>query len=197
MTTTCFACDPTLAADFLHAYQNGMRPQLFTGFLTLCGFLMTAKTFIVTNMKKEVYEKKLYLLNFDSQRRLERSLKVYEPLERLSKWLLVNVLASLVTPALQFTVGFIPHWVAACVCLAAAIVTVALLGLSLYHIRFNLKQMFHWLGLEAEEKIKEALEEQAKKKAEYEAALDAQPPRPGPPGPDPEANPTAKKPKGK
>lgn len=175
----------TTATDhFLFAYQSGMRSSLFTGFLTLCGFLMSAKTFIVVQMKKEVYDKPGYQKVHKIQSRLpERRRRwwgrsgrpeggeagIYSPLQALSHWLLVNVVMSLFTSVSQFTVGFIPHWAAALFCVMIALTTVGVLARSLLHIRTNLNAMFNWLKEEAKDKAREEAKEKEMADADAES----------------------------
>jgi hypothetical protein len=135
---------------FCDLYASGMRNSLFTGFLTLCGFLMSAKTFIVVNMKKEVYDRPRYRENFREQQALKPSMRLFGPLESLARLLTINVAFSLVTAASQFTIGLIPSIWAAGWCLGVAAVTMVFLGFSLFQIRKNLKMMFYWQDLESQ-----------------------------------------------
>ncbi|HEY1189627.1 MAG TPA: hypothetical protein VGE74_18415 [Gemmata sp.] len=144
-TNVAATCDPDW---FYTLYATGMRNSLFTGFLTLCGFLMSAKTFIVVNMKKEVYDRKLYQENFRVQQKLKPGVTLYGPLQSLATLLTANVALSLLTAASQFTIGLIPSVWAAAWCVGVAAVTLIFLGVSLALIRRNLKMMFHWLEVE-------------------------------------------------
>ena len=67
MAVVLLATRPTSLADFIWLspgttrriydfYASNLRGSFFTGFLALGGFLMSAKTFIIVNMKKEVYD---------------------------------------------------------------------------------------------------------------------------------------------
>jgi hypothetical protein len=161
MALALFADGGQSTMDSIHAaYIGGMRSSMFTGFLTLAGFLMSAKTFIVVNMKKEVYDNKEYLKNFAIQKRLNNSLKVSDPLSNLSKWLMINVVMSLITSISQFTIGYINHPAAALICLGFAVATVVVLLISLYEIRSNLRKMYQWQEITTEETIKSFTDEE-------------------------------------
>src|SRR5262245_31540304 len=53
-------------ADF---YARNLRGSLFTGFLTLSGFLLSAKTFIVVKMKESLYEQDFYTRRLEMHRK--------------------------------------------------------------------------------------------------------------------------------
>jgi hypothetical protein len=46
-------------------YGENIRGSLFTGFLTLGGFLLSLKTFIIVKMKENVYDDERYIDGFD------------------------------------------------------------------------------------------------------------------------------------
>lgn len=152
MSSLLFAACPA-DGGFYELYATGMRSSLFTGFLTLSGFLLAAKTFVVVNMKKEVYDNEKYQENFKTQRRLDQTMRLYGPLESLARSLVLNVALCLGTAASQFTVGLIPSPFAAAVCLALAAAAIVFLAVSLVRIRRNLKMMFYWLDVEARDKL--------------------------------------------
>lgn len=139
---------------FADMYRANMRSSMFTAFLTLSGFLLSAKTFIVVNMKKEVYDNPAYRDNFNTQKKLKPDMSLYGPLQTLSRRLTINVASSLIASILQFSVGFIHHWAAAAICVASAIVVIIMLFVSLYQIHNNLNNMFVWLNLSANTEAK-------------------------------------------
>src|SRR4051794_31887384 len=98
---------PASAEDaFQQFYATNLRGSLFSGFLTLTGFLFTVKTFLVINMKKELYDTQAYRDRHEAYLSTNPDLKLYAPLRRLSRWLLAAVVSSLVTAVSQLTVGF-------------------------------------------------------------------------------------------
>jgi hypothetical protein len=149
---------PILGTDcFWKFYAENMRGSLFSGFLTLTGFLFAVKTFIVINMKKEMYDTEAYRARVWQRRNFQSELTVYGPLRRLGRLLLFAVLLSVSTSVSQLTLGLIQAWWAAAICLTLAGATITLLVWILFLIRTNLNE---WFGL---------IEEEAKRKREREA----------------------------
>ncbi len=128
------------SADFYQFYAMNLRGSLFSGFLTLTGFLFAVKTFLIINMKKELYDTPTYQERYVAHLETNPNLKIYGPLRRLSRWLLCAVIASLITAVSQLSIGLIPHWATAAFCMAMALGTVGLLGYILYTLRNNLVQ---------------------------------------------------------
>lgn len=151
---------------FTTFYEDKMRASLFTGFFTLSGFLLSAKTFIILNLKKEMFSTKTYLKRVKEQRALAEggTIKVYRPLRNIGHVLLVNVALCLLASILQFTLGLVGSKASVAVCLAVASAAGAMLVFSLVVISRRLHDMY------------EHFEEDAL------AEMDAPPPGP-PPGP--------------
>lgn len=124
---------------FAEFYADNLRVPMFTGFLSLGGFLFAAKTFIVVHMKKEVYDTEGYAKRLSEMRRLNSKLSHYQPLANLSALLFWSVSSSLLTATLQLTLGMIPKNWAAATCMSAAAVTIILLACCLVAIRRNIK----------------------------------------------------------
>ena len=139
-------------ADFYQFYATNLRGSLFSGFLTLTGFLFAVKTFLVINMKKELYDTPTYQERYAAHLETNKNIKIYGPLRNLSRWLLGAVVASLVTAVSQLSIGLIPHWTAAVFCMAAALSTVGLLGFILYTLRNNLASWFDVIEKDAAKK---------------------------------------------
>jgi hypothetical protein len=132
-------------SKFSSFYAISLRGSLFAGFLTLGGFLMSLKTFIIVNMKKEVYDSAAYTKRFDALKLTKPSLCRYEPLQALSNVLFVTILACLSTSVMQLTVGLVENFYASLLCLMFAASSIALLAWTLYLIRANLQDMFKHL----------------------------------------------------
>lgn len=149
-------------ADFDHFakfYGDKLRGSLFAGFLTLGGFLLSLKTFIVVNMKKEVFENPVYKKEWDDQKKLDTKNELgkrYTPLRYLSGVLYAAILACLLTAVLQLTVGLANNFVAALLCLWAVSVSLLLLAWALWLIRANLLRMFDYLDLQDDEEQEKA-----------------------------------------
>lgn len=126
-------------------YSQNIRSSLFTGFLTLGGFLFSLKTFIVVKMKENVYDDKDYIKNLNEQRKITPGLSHYGPLKRLSNLLFLSVLSSIITSVSQFTIGLIDSPVSALICIWLSSFTIVLLIISLILIKINLDQWFSYL----------------------------------------------------
>lgn len=156
-----------VAPCFVGYYEDKMRASLFTGFFTLSGFLLSAKTFIVLNLKKEMFATKTYLKNLKTQARLEEDgqLPVYGPLRNIGRALLVNVALCLAASILQFSVGLVGSITAVAVCLAVAAAAAGMLVFSLVVIAKNLHDMYDHFELEARDEIKKIEEVERAEKA--------------------------------
>lgn len=129
-------------------YGESLRASLFTGFLTLGGFLLSLKTFIVVNMKKEVFDTDEYKIKWEEQKKLDASNKMglrFEPLRYLSATLFLAITSCVVTAVLQLTLGLAETFLAAVICLLAALLSIMFLLRSLWLIRANLNRMFDFL----------------------------------------------------
>lgn len=121
------------------AYSKNMRSYLFSGFFTLSGFLLSAHTFIVIHMKKEIYDTDKYRQRVIERRGVTRGHTHYGALTRLSLLLIGSVAMALVTSILQFTVGLYPANWAVLICTGMAAITAAALLGSLVAIWGNIK----------------------------------------------------------
>ena len=129
-------------------YGHSLRGSLFAGFLTLGGFLLSLKTFIVVNMKKEVFENDRYKQEWEQQKLLDttgRLGQMFEPLRYLSNILFVAITCCVATAVLQLTIGLAETTWAAAICCWSALVSIFFLMRSLLLIRQNLNRMFDFL----------------------------------------------------
>ncbi|WP_414616150.1 hypothetical protein [Stenotrophomonas geniculata] len=159
---------PEIAA-FGAFYGERLRGSLFAGFLTLGGFLLSLKTFIVVNMKKEVFDTEEYLREWRSQKLLDVRNKMggrFDPLRLLSQTIFLAIASCVFTAVLQLTLGLAETWWAAAICLWACIVSMIFLGRSLWLIRVNLNSMFDFLDNRDGEREKQEKEEEARAQAE-------------------------------
>lgn len=145
-------------AEQLHEfYAKNLRGSLFSGFLTLSGFLFSINTFIVVNMKKELYDHEDYLKRVVLMRTAMSAMTVYGPLRRLSRLLLLAVCSSVAASVVQFTVGLVRTWYTATFCLLVPIVAIVYLAKVLVAIRRNLRDLFEFQEELADKKIKAIL----------------------------------------
>ncbi|MNB54593.1 hypothetical protein D3C87_826680 [compost metagenome] len=129
-------------------YSDSLRGSLFAGFLTLGGFLMSLKTFIIVNMKKEVYDSKPYQEMWREQKKLDtgnRIVTIYSPLRDLSSVLYITILLCVLTAVSQLTVGLFGNLWTSIFCVWVAANAIVFLIWCLTLIRENLKTMFDHL----------------------------------------------------
>lgn len=126
-------------------YEKNIRGHLFAGFLALGGFLLSLKTFIVVNMKENVYDNDKYQDNWKKQAKLNPEIKLYSPLKELSDLLFYAILAAIISAIFQMTIGLYSHWLASLICLGSAVYAIALLISSLVLIKQNLDTWFSYL----------------------------------------------------
>lgn len=124
-------------------FAKNMRGSLFAGFLTLGSFLLTLKTGIVIKIKEGLYDSTAYKKRLIEQRQINKQLSAYGPLRRLSRLLSWSVFSALISAAFQLTIGLIPHWIAATLCLAIAVFAMSILLSSFFLIQINLSDWFN------------------------------------------------------
>jgi len=150
---SCAAPTETAVAisDFVRFYAENLRGNLFSGFLTLAAFLLSAKTFIVIHLQKEIYSKKHYHDQIRGLRQVKPSLKYYAPLRRLSVLLFWTILTSIAAAIAQVTLGLISKAWAVWICLGLGILAIVLLLISFWVMSWSLTDWFEHLEKEAEE----------------------------------------------
>ena len=134
--TLTFTCDSI--QPFQSFYADKLRASLFAGFLTVGSFLMSLKTFIIVNMKKEVFDTQGYKKKFAAT----NSGKLYDPLRQLSDMLFATIVTCIIASISQLTIGLIPTVLTSIIPISIAIIAIILLSWSLYLIRTNLESMF-------------------------------------------------------
>jgi len=138
------SCVPA-QVDLVATYQNKLQVPLFTGFLTIGGFLLSIKTFILVQLRTHLYDLPSYEKRLEEQRLLNANLSKYGPLKRLGDFLVYSVAAAIVTAVLQLTLGFFPYRVASAICMASAIATVVIVLIAWWQIKQNLRDWFDLL----------------------------------------------------
>lgn len=119
-------------------YALNIRGNLFAGLISVGGFLMAGKTFILVTMKQNVFDDKSYRENFQKMVKLDPSLKVYGPLSELKNILYYSVLMTIISSVVQMTIGLIPHWSMAIISIFFATFSIILVIDSLNLIKRNL-----------------------------------------------------------
>lgn len=134
------------ATEVFRFYQQSLRASLFTGFLTLSGFLFSAKTFIVMKMHESVYSTPAYQKRARAEATMAgKPLQIYAPLRSLADLLLLSVSVSLLTSVSQLTIGLALNYWAVLWCLAIAAVAVVFIAWSVLHLGINLRAWFNAL----------------------------------------------------
>ncbi|WPN47502.1 hypothetical protein [Pseudomonas sp. P8_241] len=140
--------EPGTTNKIFDFYAKNLRGSLFTGFLALGGFLMSAKTFIIVNMKKEVYDSAKYKQDWLDGRELnghENYPPLFRPLRRLSNILFYTISFSFLASVAQLTIGLFESVTSVVICAFLVILAICFLMLSLYLIKKNLATMFDYL----------------------------------------------------
>lgn len=134
--------------DFWAFFNTNIRASLFAGFLSLGGFLLSLKTFIIVNMKKDVFDTEKYKKTWEDQSKLDRNGKIgkrYDPLRELSNVLFAAIVTAIGTAVLQITFGLRESFWTTFICLWAATFSTMLLLTCLWLIKSNLNTMFSHL----------------------------------------------------
>jgi hypothetical protein len=145
--------------SFYAFYAANLRGSLFSGFLTLGSFLVAVNTFIVVNMKKELYDTAAYREQVKSRRQLSAAngkrcrVTFFGPLRRLSGCLFWAIVFALLTAVSQLTIGLIPSRWTAVACIGLAALTILILLALLLIVRRNLSCWFGFMEAEAEKQV--------------------------------------------
>lgn len=126
-------------------YSDKLRASLFSGFLTLGGFLLSVKTFVVVQMKTGLYDTDGYRERVVKARQLKPDTPYYKPLANFSRALFWAVLLALATAAAQLTLGLYEARLAVYICLGLALLTLIVLVIVLAMVQSNLKSWFRYL----------------------------------------------------
>lgn len=102
-----FYFEPDLSSS---TYESYIRQSLFTGFLTLGGFLLSMKTFVLANVKKDVYDSEAFTKFMRELAADGINLNPYEALYQLQTGLTFSICFSLFASASQFTLGVLRSW---------------------------------------------------------------------------------------
>ncbi|TMO79997.1 hypothetical protein CWC16_09360 [Pseudoalteromonas sp. S3776] len=156
--TIFLGLDPNKVVKF---YQINIRGSLFAGFLTLGGFLLSLKTFIIVKLKENVYDHKQYEKRFKEQSKLNSKLVFYAPLKNLSDFLFWTVISCIGAAITQLTLGLFNCFYAALIAILAAVFAICVLMYSLYLIKLCLNDWFEFLDKARTVKLEE---EKIKKK---------------------------------
>ncbi len=91
-------------SDVAEKYRS-LRPGLFSGFLTMTGFAMTMKAYVMVNVAKAIHDSKQARAVNETMAQYGIEADVYEPLEQLRDFLVVPVGLCLLAAIAQVTFG--------------------------------------------------------------------------------------------
>lgn len=127
----------------LHTYfAEHLRGNLFSGFLTLGGFLLSLQMFIVVKIKEDLYDSDAFCNHVKAMREIKPNLEHYAPLRRFSHLLTVAVSACLITAVAQLSVGLIERNWASWICIGLAVASSIWFIVVLVAVFLNLKIWF-------------------------------------------------------
>lgn len=127
----------------LHTYfAEHLRGNLFSGFLTLGGFLLSLQMFIVVKIKEDLYDSDAFCKHVKAMREIKPDLEHYGPLRRFSHFLTVAVSACLVTAVAQLSVGLVEKNWASWICIGLAVASSIWFIVVLVAVFLNLKTWF-------------------------------------------------------
>tara|TARA_R110001599_G_scaffold353510_1_gene593401 strand:- start:19827 stop:20372 length:546 start_codon:yes stop_codon:yes gene_type:complete len=130
----------------VNTYNNGIRNSMFGGLLSVGGFLLSLKTFIVIKLKESVYDSTSYQDIVAKNRKLNPAINHYQPLQNLSDFLFWAVLSAIVASVIQLTVGLSSNYYMILFAIFSSIFAVTILIITLLLIKFSLNQYFSFIN---------------------------------------------------
>jgi hypothetical protein len=145
--TFLFSLNHDLSSNLYDYYKSNFRNSLFTGFLTLGGFLFTFKSFAILRLAT-VFESPEYQdRHIARKQNPEYSFGFLDPLTNLNDSVFLAIALSLVTSASQLTIGLLPNWFASLVCLWLALFSTVVLARTIKLLKLNIDL---WLEVESD-----------------------------------------------
>ncbi len=131
--------------DLNSIYTDKIRPYIFTGFLTIGGFLLSLQIFILISLKEKLYESDAYKKIYYQTKAINPDIRFYGSLINLGRLLIACVGLSLVTSFVQISFGVIGGRLSSVFCMSLAYATLALIFFALIQIRGSLNIWFKYL----------------------------------------------------
>ena len=108
--------------SFASFYADALRSNLFAGFLTLCAFLYSVKTFLLVTLHKDVYSTVEYGNRVKKLSTTKKPIARYGQLRRLNRSIFWAVWLTFIAAILQLTIGMIDANWAAVLCVAISVI---------------------------------------------------------------------------
>jgi hypothetical protein len=126
-------------------YESKFQIPLFTGFLTMGGFLLSLKTFIIIKMNEVVYQSDAYVRKSKKLHALDPNFNPLSGLKNLNSFLLFCVKWSLSASFLQPSLGLLHNRYTTAICIGAAVGAACLVLSACFLIRANMTDLFtYW-----------------------------------------------------
>ncbi len=140
LSESFYGCYPPVGVDvFLVIYDNKLRSDFFSGFLSVGAFLLSLKTFIVMTMKTGVYDTEKYKKTWERNRLLDDSVgPVYQGLKELNDCMFNSIFFSLVAAAAQVTIGIVSGALFVFMSLLPCVISIFYLAYCLFLVKRNL-----------------------------------------------------------
>lgn len=160
-TQSAATTQPSQQRDLFGFYATNLRASLFSGCLTLGSFLLAVNTFIIVNLKKEVFEHDLYKKRVREHRKSRPDYAHYGPLRNLSRALFCTIVFAFTSSVLQITMGMLwQNAISAMICIVASILVGVGVFIALSLVGIIMKDWFDFLEKAVCAEHKRAAEEE-------------------------------------
>jgi len=143
-------------------YVENLRSSLFSGFITLAGFLFTVKSFLITRLQQDVYGDPDYQdWIVDVGQKYSSTLTVYGSLKRLGRFLFATLCVSFVAAVCQLTIGLLGQRWATWLALTLAATAAVMFAATLFIVRSSIRAWVEYLEQKADKRQRERREARA------------------------------------
>lgn len=120
-------------------YDDKLRSDFFSGFLSVGAFLLSLKTFIVLTMKTSLYDTPEYKKTWEKSFKLDTNIgDSYRGLRELNDCLFNSILTSIIATLSQITIGLISGYIFVAISLFWCIASIIYMAYCLYLVKVNL-----------------------------------------------------------
>lgn len=136
------------SSQLLIAYSK-IQGNLFTGFLTIGGFILSIKTFVLVRLKSDIYDKEAYEEVLKKLRHTSSGHTRYQSLDNLGSALIFTIFLTLLTSVSHITIGFFWLPYGPIVCSSLTMATLSLVSLCWLLLQSNIRIWFNFIHDEA------------------------------------------------